>query len=167
MIPTGRLDPEARTLTFTRRFPAAIDDVWASITESERLSRWFGTWTGDPADGWVVVTMHAEAEPFPPTRYEIEACEPPRLLSVAATDDHGSWKLVAELVARADGTTELILRQDDVDLASAHEVGPGWDWYLDRLVAAVAGVEGPSLDAFDADYGPMGAAYAAMVDPGA
>lgn len=51
MRPTGALEDGGRTLVLTRRFSARIDDVWASITDPERLSRWFGTWSGDPSTG--------------------------------------------------------------------------------------------------------------------
>ena len=39
----------ARYVVFERTFRAPIDDVWAAVTEPERLERWIGTWTGDPA----------------------------------------------------------------------------------------------------------------------
>lgn len=161
MIPTGTIDPEGRTLTLTRSFPAPIEDVWASITESDRLARWFGTWTGDPADGWVMITMNAEAEEQSPSRFDIDACEPPRLLRVSATDAFGHWVLVAQLAEEGAGTL-LTFRQEALDPASAHETGPGWEWYLDRLAAAVLGTAPPSLAAFETDYMPMSSDYAAM-----
>ena len=39
------------TLFVTRTFHAPIEDVWAAVTEPERLARWLGTWSGDPAIG--------------------------------------------------------------------------------------------------------------------
>lgn len=164
MIPTGTIDAEARALVLTRSFSAPIDDVWASITESDRLARWFGTWTGDPDDGFVLFTMNAEAGEIPPVRYDIQDCEPPRLLRISATDDHGHWVLAAELSDDGTGTV-LTFRQEELDPSSAHETGPGWEWYLDRLVAAVTGAEPPSLEEFESSYMPMGEGYAAMVAP--
>jgi uncharacterized protein YndB with AHSA1/START domain len=163
MIPTGTVDPAARTLTLTRSFAAPIEDVWASITESDRLARWFGTWTGDPADGFVMFTMNAEPGEIPPVRYDIHDCEPPRLLRISATDDAGHWVLAAEL-AEDDAVTTLTFRQEEIDPAAAHETGPGWEWYLDRLVASTTGEPPPGLDDFDA-YLAMGPAYASMVEP--
>jgi uncharacterized protein YndB with AHSA1/START domain len=162
MIPTGRLH-DGTSLVLERRFTAPIDDVWASITESERLSRWFGTWTGDPTTGSVMVTMTAEADPVPPVPYDIVACDPPRQLSIRATDDYGTWHLTASLTEDGSGTT-LVLRQDEVDPGTVPETGPGWEWYLDRLVAAVDGDPPPTLDDFETVYLPMSAAYAAMRD---
>ena len=46
--PTGRLldTPGGRQLLLTRSFRAGIEDVWASITESERTARWFSVVDG-------------------------------------------------------------------------------------------------------------------------
>jgi uncharacterized protein YndB with AHSA1/START domain len=51
--PGGRLvrTPTGRDLVLIRRFRAPIEDVWASITESDRTARWFASWTGDAAPG--------------------------------------------------------------------------------------------------------------------
>ena len=162
MIPTGTLDDDGRTLVLRRTFTAGIEEVWASVTESERLGRWFATWTGDPASGSVMVTMNAEPGAGSAQRFDIRACEPPRLLSVSAINDYGHWQLTVELSA-VGGTTALELRQEEVDPGSLPETGPGWEWYLDRLVAAIAEQALPTLEDFTADYLSMGAAYAAML----
>lgn len=116
-----------------------------------------------PASPQVSVTMTAEAEPVPPVTYEILACEPPQTLAVSATDDYGQWRLTAEL-SETDGRTTLTLRQEDVDLDTLPQTGPGWEWYLDRLVAAASGGTPPTLGDFDTTYLPMGTAYTAMTD---
>ena len=162
MIPTGTLDDDGRTLVLRRTFTAGIEEVWASVTESERLGRWFGTWTGDPASGSVMVTMNAEPESGSAERFDIEACEPPRLLSVSATNAYGHWQLTVEL-STVGGATTLALRQEELDPGTLAETGPGWEWYLDRLVAAIAQQPPPTIEDFTADYLPMGAAYAAML----
>lgn len=156
---TGTLEDDGRTLVLVRRFGASIEDVWATLTDSDRLARWFGTWTGDPASGRVLVTMNAEAEAGAPAEFQVVACEPPRLLAVSADDEYGSWRLSAEL-AGTDGGTTLTFRQRDLDPRSLPETGPGWEWYLNRLVAAVEGGEPPTLGDFDTDYVPLSAQYA-------
>jgi uncharacterized protein YndB with AHSA1/START domain len=135
-------------LVLERPFRAAIDDVWAGVTETDRLARWYGTWTGEPADGFVMVTMNAEAEPGSPMRYDIDACEPPRLLSVSARSEYGTWKLTLAL-SQHDDTTTLVFRHHDVDRGAAGEIGAGWEWYLDRLAASIAGTAPPTLADFD------------------
>ena len=50
----------------------------------------------------------------------------------------------------------------DLDPAIVPDVGPGWDWYLDRLTAIVDGTTVPTLADFEASYAPRGAAYRAI-----
>lgn len=61
----------------------------------------------------------------------------------------------------------LVLRQEQVDLDALREVGPGWEWYLDRLAAAITDDPPPTLEDFEAAYLPMGTAYAALAAEGA
>ena len=61
--PTGQVIPTAigRDLVLERVLPGSIDDAWASITESDRLARWFCTWTGEPGVGATLeLTLVAE-----------------------------------------------------------------------------------------------------------
>lgn len=153
-----RLEDDGTTLALTRHFNSPIEDVWASITESDRLARWFGTWTGDPSTGSVTVTMNAEAEPVSPSRYDIGECTPPRVLAVSTEDDGGVWHLRADL-SESDGVTTLVLRHEHIGPDEVASAGVGWEWYLDRLAAAAAGGTPPSLEDFDAQYLPRMATY--------
>jgi uncharacterized protein YndB with AHSA1/START domain len=140
---------------FTRTFRAPIDDVWAAVTESDRLGRWLGTWEGDPAEGHVIFQMGFEDD-VPAERMDIDVCEPPRRLEITTstpTDGESpeTWHLRIELVER-DGVTTLTFAQDVPEPEMASGVGPGWDYYLDRMVVAEEGGDPGSLD-FD-DYYP-------------
>ena len=158
MTPSAALEDDGTTLALTRFFNSPIEDVWASITESDRLARWFGTWTGDPATGSVMVTMNAEAESVPAARYDIRQCDPPRVLAVSAIDDAGAWHLRCEL-SESEGITKLVLRHERIDPEQVASAGVGWEWYLDRLTAVVVGDTPPSLDDFDTRYLPLVATY--------
>jgi uncharacterized protein YndB with AHSA1/START domain len=134
--PSGRVVPTAdgRDLVLERTFRAPIEDVWASITESERTARWLGPWTGEGAAGKTVeLTMSAE-EGAPAAAVHIEACDPPHHLRVAM-DDAGAWRLEAHLT-EADEITTLRLTHHLDDSADPASIGPGWEYYLDRLVAS-------------------------------
>lgn len=140
-------------LEFTRTFRAPIEDVWAAVTESERLARWVGEWTGDPAEGAVQFRMTFEDETAP-ERMQIDECVPPRLLRLTSTvtgDAEQQWHLQMDLT-EADGVTTLLFAQDLPDPAMAEDVGPGWEYYLDRLVAAETGAD-PATVVWD-DYYP-------------
>lgn len=151
--PTGRRDDRDRDwIVFTRRFRAPIDDVWAAATDPDRMARWIGTWTGDPSSGRVDFAMTAEGEDVPAEPHTIEVCDPPHRLVVSTVDaDGNTWRMRLDLT-EADGTTTLVFGQQMTDPDVAASVGPGWDYYLDRLVAAEAGQDVASID-FD-DYYP-------------
>jgi uncharacterized protein YndB with AHSA1/START domain len=141
---------------FDRVFRAPIDDVWAAITEPERVARWLGTWTGDPSTGTVQFAMTFEGQEPPGDAMEIRECDPPRRLAVTSQVGEQRWYLDVDL-SEADGVTTLAFSQPDVDPEDSLSVGPGWEFYLDRLVAAETGGDQATID-FERDY------YPAMAD---
>lgn len=163
MTTIGEVHDGGRTLAFIRTTTAAIEEVWATLTVSERLEAWFGTWTGDPSSGSVLVSMNAEGEAPSPSPFQIDACDAPSVLAVSSSDDAGRWVLAVTLAAQGSGT-RIELRQTELDPAMVGDVAAGWDWYLDRLVAVLEGGTVPDLDAFERDYLPLGAEYAAARD---
>jgi uncharacterized protein YndB with AHSA1/START domain len=161
--PTGRLlrTDEGRDLVLTRSFRAPIEDVWASITESERTARWFASWTGEPGPGSTIRATLQFEEGKPETDMTIDACEPPRHVAVSSHDVYGTWHLEATLAER-DGVTELTFVQHLDDGVGLGEVGPGWEYYLDRLVFSRE--ESTSEPSFD-DYYPSQKAYYEQLIP--
>jgi uncharacterized protein YndB with AHSA1/START domain len=151
--PTGRIrtDGGGMTLVLTREFRAPIEDVWASVTEPDRLARWVGTWTGDPTSGKVLFTMTAE-EGATPEEMEIRECDPPTVLRVTAHAGEHHWDLDLLLEER-DGVTTLTFEQPGIDPVGVEDIGPGWEYYLDRLVAVESGGDVGSID-WDRDYYP-------------
>ena len=62
-----------------------------------------------------------------------------------------------------DGATTLAFGQVVHDRAAFESIGPGWDYYLDRLVAAETGADVAAVD-FAADYFPaLQGHYAALL----
>lgn len=151
MTPTGRLFRTDRgsDLVLTRTFRAPADDVWASVTEPERTARWFGPWEGEAGPGRTIRVRMAFEEQQPWMELRIDACEPPRRLAVSTVDDHGAWHLEL-LLSDVDGGTELRLVQHLATEEGLGEVGPGWEYYLDLLVAARDGSPRPDFG----DYYP-------------
>jgi uncharacterized protein YndB with AHSA1/START domain len=156
--PTGRIAriDDRLTLFVTRTFPAPIEDVWAAVTEPERLARWLGTWSGDPATGHVTFRMLFEGDRAGEEEMDIRECDEPRRLAVTSRVGQQRWYLDVDL-SEADGVTTLAFSQPDVDPEDVLSVGPGWEFYLDRLVAAETGGDLASID-FERDY------YPAMAD---
>ena len=157
--PTGRIEhvDGQHVLVQTREFRAPIEDVWAAVTEPERLARWIGTWTGDPVAGSVDFRMLFEGEDHAGERMEIRVCEPPRRLHLTSHTGEEVWQLELDLT-HADGVTTLTFAQPGVTREQVGGVGPGWDYYLDRLVDAETGAD-PSQRNFERDYYPSTAAH--------
>jgi uncharacterized protein YndB with AHSA1/START domain len=160
MTPTGRFLTRdgARVLTLSREFRAPIEDVWAAVIEPERLARWIGTWTGDPASGEVAFAMTAEGDDVEAETMVIRACEPPHRLHLTTRFGDQSWLLELDLT-HADGVTTLVFSQPGIAAEQVGDVAPGWEYYLDRLVAAETGGDVGAVD-FERDYHPaMSAPY--------
>ena len=152
--PAGRLLPAAdgSKLVVSRTFHAPIEDVWASVTEPEQTARWFGPWTGEAAPGAMIKVRMGLEDGDPWLDKRIDACDAPRRLALV---NSGGGMRIELLLAHADGLTELQLAHhlDPGDDVGAY--GPGWEYYLDMLVAARDGLPAPSFD----DYYPAMKAY--------
>ncbi len=149
---TGRIvsTGSGQDIVIERTFRAPIGDVWASIVDPGRMNRWIGTWSGEAGAGRRVrFTMTAE-EGATPEDVLIHGCDAPNRLDVESFQGGTSWRLSVEL-AEADGVTTLVFRQSvDVNDEGASSYGPGWEYYLDRLVATHEGATFASWD----DYYP-------------
>ncbi|GAA3567914.1 hypothetical protein GCM10022419_055930 [Nonomuraea rosea] len=154
-IPTGRLirTEAGSDLVLRRTFRASAEDVWASVSESDRTARWFGPWEGVAAPGRTIKVQMAYEEQAPWCEMRIDACEPPRRLALSMVDEHGAWRLEL-LLSEADGTTELRFVQHLDSEEGVGDVGPGWEYYLDLLVAARAGTTEDTVKPAWDDYYP-------------
>lgn len=148
--PTGRVErtPAGRDLVLTRRFRAPINEVWAALTEPGRTATWFGPWRGEGGEGRTIEVQMAFEEGDAWLQVTITACEPPTRLAVTSVDDWGSWNLEAHLSEEVGGVTELRFVHHLDDATDVGGVGPGWEYYLDNLVAAFEGRPLPSFSDF-------------------
>lgn len=144
--PTGRLRGD--DLVLTRTFRAPIDDVWTSITRSESTARWFGPWERTGEDKKIRIQMAFE-EGKPWLDGTIEHCEPPHHLAVRTKGAYGE-KLLSMKLTESAGVTTLEFVHHGVNRQAVGELGPGWEYYLDALVASRQARELPKFD----DYYP-------------
>jgi uncharacterized protein YndB with AHSA1/START domain len=151
--PTGRI--AGNELIITRRFRAPIDDVWTSVTKSESTERWFGRWEGDAGPGKTVRLLMVFEKGDAWTSVLIETCEPPHHLVVKTTSAFGEKRLELTLAQTGD-TTELTFVHHLADKKKmVGELGPGWEYYFDNLVAVRAGEPLPKFE----DYYPAQKQY--------
>lgn len=135
--PTGTVaqGPRGPQLQLQRRFRAPIDDVWAAMTESDRLERWVGRWEGDASTGAVTFYMTAEGDDVPGEEFRIRECAPPHRFVADTSVGEQRWHLRFELAQEGDITTLTfvqVLGDEDPSL-----IGPGWEYYFDRLGAVL------------------------------
>jgi len=149
--PTGRILPRLGgvDIVITRLIRGTVEDVWASVTESERTARWFGRWEGEAEQGKTIRVQMAFEEGDVWTDARIESCEAPTLLSLRMGDAADLWLLELTLADRGN-RTELTLTQHRDDASGAGEIGPGWEYYLDNLIASRENTTLPNFD----DYYP-------------
>ncbi len=148
-------DRDGTYLRFARDLPFPLDDVWSALTAPERLARWFGQLTGDPGSGRVEILMTAEdgAEPDP---VDVHECSAPHRLRITLRSEDGDWPLELTLT-EAEGATRLVFLHRLGASGDAGCLGPGWELYLDRLAAVLAGA--PVPDDFDRYYPALAVAY--------
>ena len=148
-------DDQGMRLEFVRTFPDPIERVWAAVTDPDELAAWFGTWRGDPSTGTIEVCPIEGDGEFHTA--ELVECDAPRRVAVVLPSEDGPWPLSVEL-SEADGVTTLVFVHRMAEPYDATSIGPGWQYYLDRLEATVRGRAMPEGDDWPA-YEPLGRHY--------
>ena len=154
---------EHPNLVIERTIEAPADDVWLDLTDSDRLERWIGRWGGDPASGAVSFFMTAESPDAAAQKFRITECDRPRRFAGSFQGDDG-WELWVEL-AEADGVTTLTFGQRLAPQDDIGSVGPGWEYYLDRLLAVREGRDAASV-VWDDYFPALQPHYEALVASG-
>ena len=151
-------------LVLTRTWNASAAELWRDLTESSRLEKWIGRWEGDPQNGHVDFFMTAEGDDVELERYTIRECDPPRRFAGDTSQQGGSWHLWFELIEKGD-TTMLVFGQRLNPGEDVGSIGPGWEYYLDRLVAVRQGKDAASV-AWDRYFPALQPAYEKLVAAG-
>lgn len=150
-----RLDDGRQRLEFRRSWPDPVEDVWAALTEPDRLARWLGTYEGERAVGATgTFTMTQEAEPVG-EQMTIVVCDPPRRLAVEwVQEDTDAWRVDLELSTEQGRTVLRFVQVFGAD-ADVTDFALGWHWYLEKLEAETGAGSAPGdWDAFLARVGP-------------
>ncbi|UFU01789.1 SRPBCC domain-containing protein [Ruania suaedae] len=135
-------------LVFERELDEPIKDVWAAFTTAEGTTAWIGTWSGEDVGegGTVEFTMNAE-ESAEPEQVTVLNCHPPHRVQVELASEAGLWRLRVDL-QEVDGRTHIVFAHLLEQGEEIRTIGPGWDYYLDRLVAARTGAPMPDWDEY-------------------
>lgn len=141
-------------LVVTRLLSASLAESWAWITDPERTAAWFGTWEGESGVGNEVRVQLGFEETSPWSTMRILECDASNRVRLLSLGEQEGWDVALELRAQ-DVATELRFIMYGIDVAQVGEIGPGWEYYLDNLVASMTGAELPDFN----DYYPAQREY--------
>jgi uncharacterized protein YndB with AHSA1/START domain len=140
------------------RYDTDIDDLWSAITDPSRLARWYGEVEGDLRLGGEF-RLRVFASGWEGTR-RVEACEPPRRLTVVGREQDEPDELVTEVTLTPDGDqTILVMEERGMPLEYLAGYGAGIQVHVEDLAAYIGG--GERCDS-DARMGELFPAYQAL-----
>jgi uncharacterized protein YndB with AHSA1/START domain len=154
-------------LRLRERLAAPIDEVWSAITDPTRLAAWYALVEGDLRLGGEL-RIFVEADDWEGTG-RVEACEPPRRLSVTSRESEESWRrgrgaapfdesLEVRLEPDGEGT-DITFEVSGLPLKPLAAYGAGWQIHLENLAGHLTG--GPSPDS-EARWAALVPAYEAQ-----
>ena len=156
-------EDDGRTrVEFRRSWPDPIEDVWAALTEPDRLARWIGVYEGERRPGgtgtFAMTQEGGEGEPAGEPTTIVE-CDPPRRLVIEWEQPDADARRVDLDLWVEDGRTVLRFLQFFPAGAEVAEWAGGWHWYLDKLDAELRGRPQPRPSDWDAFWAEVGPGY--------
>jgi uncharacterized protein YndB with AHSA1/START domain len=114
------------------RYDTDIDDLWAAVTDPERLARWIADVRGD-------LRLGGEFEATFTSSWEgtgrVDVCEPPQRLLVTMSPGQPD-ETVIEAELTADGNkTRLVVEERGFPLDEVAAHGAGWQVHMEDLGA--------------------------------
>ena len=127
------------------RYDTDVDDLWAAVTDPERLARWYGKVEGDlrPGGAFTVYLESADLEAI----CRVDTCEPPRRVRITSRESdesaqHGTgpapFDQTIEATLTPDGPqTILAIEVRGLPLDKLEYYGAGWQVHAENLAAHV------------------------------
>jgi uncharacterized protein YndB with AHSA1/START domain len=117
-------------------YPTSVEDLWAAITQPERLARWIAEVSGDLVVGGAFAVRFTSS--WEGTG-RVDVCEAPHRLVVTTTEeDGGSTELEARISPEGDGA-RLVVEDRGLPVDEAPDHAAGWQVHLEDLGAALGG----------------------------
>jgi len=133
-----RIDERRGTVRVEDVYDTDIADLWAAITEPDRLARWIAKVEGELRVGGIVQTLFTSTWEGPG---RIDVCDPPTHLMVTmepGTDDEA----VIEAVLAAEGDrTRLVVEERGLPIEVLYAHGAGWQAHIEDLRRYLDGSE--------------------------
>ncbi|WP_353988667.1 SRPBCC domain-containing protein [Ruicaihuangia caeni] len=156
----GRIerDSQGRALVLEREYPLPAAELWRHCTQSELLEAWFGSFSARPAIGKTIALVMSE-ENSEVEHVTVLGCDPPRHFLGEFGRAGEMWRVGFDIatVASDDGTDAGTTGRERSRLTLRHYlrghdelsgIGPGWEYYLDRLLSVLTHGEPPAWDEY-------------------
>jgi uncharacterized protein YndB with AHSA1/START domain len=144
---TLTIDGDVATLTYRRRLPFSVTEVWAAITDPDQRAAWFGETRIDGRVGGEIDMMPTEPPAAPEAKRmtgRILVWDPPHVLEHEWRQRIVENSVVRyELTPDGDGTL-LVFSHRGLSEGNAKGFAPGSHAFLDRLEAHLEGTPIPN-----------------------
>ncbi len=113
-------------------------DLWSTLTEPERLSRWIAEVTGDLQPGG---RFHARFTSGWEGHGRIDVCEPRRQLLATMSPGAHDETVIEATLADESGKTRLVIEERGLPLDNVSAYGAGWHAHMEDLAVHLSGRE--------------------------
>lgn len=140
------------------RYDTDIADLWAAVTDPDRLARWLAQVDGDLEPGGA---FHARFTSGWEGPGRVDVCDAPHRLKVTLSPgQEDQTEIEVELIP--DGRkTRLVMEERGIPIDEAAGYGAGWQAHLEDLATVLAGRERGTWQDRMVELAP---AYKAMAD---
>jgi uncharacterized protein YndB with AHSA1/START domain len=120
------------------RFDCEVDELWAALTETQRLAHWYGDIEGELRVGGAYnARLHASG--WEGTE-RVEECEPPRRLLVVSKGASEPNEVTTEVTLTSDGDqTVLVVEKRGLPLDLLWAYGAGNQIHVEDLAEYIGG----------------------------
>ncbi|MFF5791350.1 SRPBCC domain-containing protein [Paeniglutamicibacter sp. NPDC012692] len=135
-----------------------IPDIWEASTTAEGLRAWVGILRGNTDRGDLRFAFLEEGLEAAAGSVQVLRCRPPYYFFVTVETEQGAWVLGMELSGRP-GTKKVTFIHELGPTDDPSTIGPGWEYYLQRLLVHLEGGDVESVR-WDDFYPALAPAYA-------
>lgn len=150
--------PDGLRIVLTREVDFGLQEIWDAFTTPAGLEPWVGVLRGSLETGDLSFSMTEGGVEAPPAGLKIHRCRAPHELSFTTEGEHGGWNLGLELSAQ-DSVSTIRFIHDLGEADDPSNIGPGWEYYLQRAIVSLEGGDVESV-LWDDYYPALAPAYA-------
>ncbi|HEV7204042.1 MAG TPA: SRPBCC family protein [Jatrophihabitans sp.] len=139
-----RIDDKRGAVRMEDVYDTGIDDLWAALTEPDRLARWIGDVDGDLQLGGTFEARFTSTWEGPG---RVDVCDHPHRLVVTLEPGTADETVIEAALTPEGDKTRLIIEERGLPLDNLAAHGAGWQAHGEDLARHLAGDAGPQWKA--------------------